>query len=67
MTTEGPLSVGERFRHLEKRMDYVEKRITELRIDSARQQLKLAISVGIANLIAFGIVEFLAVWLNHSH
>ena len=64
MTTEGPLSIGERFRQLEKRMNQVEARIVELRVESARQQIKLAIAVGIANLIAFGVVEYIAMWIR---
>ena len=64
MTTTGPVSIGERFEHLERRMDKVEERIVEMRLDAARQQLKLAIAVGIANLVAFGIVEWIAMWLS---
>ena len=66
MTSEGPLSIGERFRNLEKRMNQVEERITELRLESTRQQLKLAIAVGLSNLVAFGIVEFVIMWINRK-
>jgi hypothetical protein len=66
MTSEGPLSIGERFRQLEKRMNQVEEHIVELRLDSARQQLKLAIAVGLANLVAFGVVEFVLMWVNRK-
>ena len=64
MTTTGPVSIGERFTRLEKRMDKAEEQIVELRLQGARQQMKLAIAVGIANLIAFGIVEWIAIWIN---
>ena len=66
MTSEGPLSIGERFRQLEKRMNQVEEHIVELRLDSARQQLKLAIAVGLSNLVAFGIVEFVLMWVSRK-
>ena len=66
MTEPGEVTIGQRFKSLEKRMDQVENRIVEMRLEQARQQLKLAIAVGIANLIAFGIVEYLAVWLRHN-
>jgi hypothetical protein len=66
MTAEGPLSIGERFRNLEKRMNQVEERIIELRLESTRQQLKLAIAVGLANLVAFGIVELVVTWMSRK-
>ncbi len=66
MTEPGEVTIGQRFKGLEKRMDNVENRIVEMRLEQARQQLKLAIAVGIANLIAFGIVEYLALWLHKN-
>ena len=66
MTEPGEVTIGQRFKGLEKRMDNVENRIVEMRLEQARQQLKLAIAVGIANLIAFGIVESLAIWLHKN-
>jgi hypothetical protein len=64
MTDAGELSIGQRFKLLEKRMQNVEDRIVEMRLEQARQQLKLAIAVGLANLVAFGIVEYIALWLR---
>jgi hypothetical protein len=65
MTDSGPLSIGERFKRLEDRMARAEEQIVEMRLQAARTQLKLAVAVGFANLLAFGLVEFAAMWLTH--
>lgn len=59
MPPDGVMSIERRFEHNESRINKVEENVTLLRIDVAKQQLKLAIMVGIANFLAFGIIEIL--------
>jgi len=66
MTDSGPLSIGERFKRLEDRMSRAEEQIIEMRLQAARAHIKLAVTIGIANLVAFGIVEFCVMWLAHA-
>jgi len=66
MTDSGPLSIGERFKRLEDRMARAEEQIVEMRLQAAKAHVKLAVTIGIANLLAFGIVEFAVMWLTHG-
>ena len=66
MTDSGPLSIGQRFKHLEDRMTRAEEQIVEMRLQAARAHVKLAVAIGIANLLAFGLVEFCVMWLTHG-
>lgn len=65
MPPDGTMSIGERFVEHDKRIRSNERHIVDLRIDIAKQQIKLAVIVGITNFLAFGLVEVLLVWFKH--